>query len=266
MVEISSSRIRNQCRRTELREEDEENKEDSTASRAVNIVSSYESQSMPFHVTSTRPCCIKCLDYAKGIVAIGDVRGSLHIVHLPPPQPPFTSNNNFEKFENSEDSEDEELEVDAFIAPPTQQYPITCFEYHRPSARLFCLWDRGECGAWRPYENGVVRIFDVENQQLETSLTEILDYYELCTILCPSATTDSTHFEADTISSSNSGGNEVIAGTVKLSQDRWADGMCPRCHPTVPASLCWHQHRSSNAALAFFDLRAGESPGRMVNR
>jgi len=274
MAELSWPQETKRSRQVGVKEEREENVDVT----AVNVVSSYQSQTMPFRITSARPCSIQCLDYAKGIVAVGDVRGSLHIVHLPPRQPSFYNfhGNNAEKLQNSDseeeekEEEEEELEVDAFVAPPTQQYPITCFEYHRPSTRLFCLWDRGECGAWHPNDNGIVLIFDVENQQLVSSLKEILDHYELCTILCPSTSTSSSSASHSTsnldVFDSEGGGNELIAGTVKVSQDRWVNGACPRCPMTLPASLCWHQHRSSNAALAFFDLRAGESPGRMVNR
>ncbi|KAG7670434.1 hypothetical protein KSW81_002997 [Nannochloris sp. 'desiccata'] len=287
LIELSSPRETKRSRKVEGDEEEEEEgveaiplRSTDTASSPIAL-SSYQSQRMPFHITSARPCSIQCLDYAKGIVAVGDVRGSLHIVHLPPPSPLSSINfhrNNSEKLEGTssveeeeEEEEEEELEVDAFIAPPTQQYPITCFEYHRPSTRLFCLWDRGECGTWRPNDNGIVRIFDVENQQLVSSLKETLDYYELCTILCPSRSSSSPASHdtngAEVVEfDSEGGGNQLIAGTVKLSQDRWINGACPRCNLTLPASLCWHQHRSSNAALAFFDLRAGESPGRMVNR
>ena len=310
LVELASTKRRKLSSRNKKKENDDDDDDEkslktppeSTFSSST-VVSSYQSQVMPFYSTSASPCSIKCLDYAQGIVACGDVRGSLHIVHLPKPQPsPSLSSTSSAAFHNDgdadEDEEEEELEVDAFIAPVTQQYPITCLEYHRPSSRLFALWDRGECGQWVPYENGCVRIFDVAQQQLLSSLKEILDSYDLCTILCPTSSSPSsssfsssfsfsrnfdgatTHdiptesgstggeflFQGGEEEQDSSGGNELIAGTVKIAQDRSIDGTCPRCHPHVPASLCWHQNRSSNAALAFFDLRAGEAPGRMVNR
>lgn len=185
------------------------------------------------NVLGQPPCSLEIIHPQKGILAYGSLGGDLFVVNL-----------------NIEEGEQTEAAVDVMPPPPQQQYPVTCLQYHSSSERLFGLLDRGECTGWGPHDSGLVRVIDVPARREISALREILDHYELCTVL-----------------PLDPGGNELVGGSVKLSQDRWDDGApCPRCNSDLPSSLCSHQRRSSNAALAFFDLRAGNAPGRMVSR
>lgn len=80
--------------------------------------------------------------------------------------------------------------------------------------------------------------------QLLATGTELLDGYELAAVAAADA-------------------HEVLAGSVKLSDDQLSGWPCSRCHAGAHASLCFHQGRSSGAALCVFDPRAGHA---MVQR
>ena len=184
------------------------------------------------------PCSIEIIDSQPAVIAYGDEAGDLLI----------------EKLQSSEDENQENLENHEncveFPAPDNQQYPVTCLQYHSLSNRLFALLDRGESAGWGFHEGGLVRVIDVNDMTEISQLHEILDHYELCTVL-----------------PLDCAGNELVGGAVKLSQERWTTGdFCRMCDDELPAALCSHQRRSSNASLAFFDLRAGNAPGSMVSR
>lgn len=149
----------------------------------------------------------------------------------------------------SKDSENW-MDEGVFLLPmDVPPYPISSLELNEWAGLTYALVDRGECGAWHPNRNGCTMVVDPSvTGPPAAKLHEVVDAYDLCAF-----------------QPVGEGGSDVLAASVKISQDRWLDGICPSCDPQLPASMCHHQHRSAAAALVTFDARANV-PGGLVAR